>query len=120
MHPSDDQQLATSDQTGAEREHSEQERDSGRGRAGKSMAYRADRKSGQRDDEQEPCASPEQGERDEEGRERNEERLDGHDDARPVSAAELGGGSGCRHARHSAEIVCGRRSHRFSCDCAYA
>ena len=81
------------------------------------MADRADRKSGQRDDDQEPCSSPKQGERDEERRERNEERLEGND-ARPVSAAELSGGSECRHAGHSAEIVCGRRSQWFSCDCA--
>jgi hypothetical protein len=39
------------------------------------MAYRADRKSGQCDDDQEPCSSPKQGERDEERRKRKEERL---------------------------------------------
>ena len=39
------------------------------------MAHRADRKSGQRDDDQEPWSSPEQGERDKERRKRNEERL---------------------------------------------
>ena len=83
------------------------------------MADSADRKRGQRDDDQEPYSSPKQGERDKDRRERYEERLEGND-ARPVSAAELSGGSEGRHAGHSAEIVCGRRSHWFSCDCAYA
>ncbi len=74
-HSGDDQQVAAGDQTRAEGEHSEQERYTSRGRTGKSMAYRADRKSGQRDDDQEPGSSPKQGERDQKRRKRKEDRL---------------------------------------------
>ena len=76
-HSGEDQQVAAGDQAGAEREHSKQKRDSSHGRTGKPMAYRADRKSGQRDDDQQPMSSSEHSDGDEERREGNEERLEG-------------------------------------------
>ena len=74
-HSGEDQQVVAGDQTRAEGEHSEQERNSSRGRTGKSMAYRADRKSGQRDDDQEPWSSPKQGKYDQKRCERKEDWL---------------------------------------------
>src|SRR3954453_7778450 len=92
-HTGDDQQVAAGDQTGAEGEYSEQKRDSSRGRTREPMADRADREGGQRDDDQEPRPSSENGDGDEERREGNEERLEGCW-AREGSAAGGRGGGG--------------------------
>src|SRR5207253_77968 len=80
------------------------------------MAYRAGRKSRQRNDDQEPRSSSEYSDGDEERSEGNEERLDGCC-ASQASTARRRGGSQRRHVSHSAAAVCTTRSPSCSCDC---